>query len=122
MTALWLRFRSAFLLWALFAAVALASPATYAYDGKDQTATAYDGKSLLGYDAVSVLTTDEMENAAAGDRVLLAKFAELLAAKSGGQLPANLYHYTGSGERGEHLAKRSGRWRGMSGAASGPSS
>jgi len=85
---IWLQLRWLLRLWILLAATTFTPPVTFAYDGQHQTTVAYDitGESACGYDAVSVLATDEKKNGTVGSRVLFAKFAELVAAKTGGQL------------------------------------
>ena len=85
MTKLWLQLRPALLLWALLFAFNLASPPTFAYDGREQAKVVYDalGKSPLAYDAASTFATNKEQNGARGHRLLFAGFAEFLAAETG---------------------------------------
>lgn len=70
----------------LGSAAVLEVPATtWAYDAQPRPNTAYDEASLSasGYDSASVLVVHEKQNAATGNRVLLVKIGEFLAAESG---------------------------------------
>jgi len=64
--------------------LALSPAISFAYDGYDQSTPAYDGRleSTSGYDAVLEPITDETRNETTENRVLFAKFAKILAAKT----------------------------------------
>lgn len=73
------------LLGVLVAANVVAPSTAWGYDAQPRPSTAYDGASLsaFDYDSASVLAIREKQNGATGNRVLFAKFAEFVAAKSG---------------------------------------
>jgi len=78
----WLRLRFARVLWPLLIALVFALPASLAHDGPNHTIAYDDGEAAVGYDAASVLAVAEEKTAALGERALVAKLGEFLAAET----------------------------------------
>ena len=77
------RWPEVLVLWLCFAATTLIPQTTFAYKGHEQTNVPYDSgcESAIGYDAALAHATDRNKSGTTGDRVLLAKIVELVAAR-----------------------------------------
>jgi hypothetical protein len=85
----WLRLHHVALIWALLVAVVIVPSPAFGYDGQAQTTNGYDAISqpAFHYDSASVSLVDEKKNGRTEeDRVLSAKSAGFLAAKTATQL------------------------------------